>query len=402
MKNKIKAIGGIVFIAMLASCDSGASASVDSGNGSDNTEPPVSISTTNPISSSGSVSISESISTIISTGPISSGTSNSTVITGDEPADTYMGDYYNTVSNTLRGDDLKRALSTVTSAGFVNYSYESMWSNYPKTDVSGGKMILFYTATALSYTSGSATSKSNKEHVWPQSWYGAGSSVHSNGSPGADIHNVYPCDSQLNNVRGNSAFDILPYSSPKVYERGSSGTYGEGGGNLSYGDSSDPDSYNYTNSGKSIFYPKKGYRGITARALMYVATRYYNNSSYPVELVDVAQTSAVTGQYGRIGKLSTLLKWHLEEPVSDFEIARNESIYTSFHKNRNPFVDKPSYACRIFGDYNDNTRAACNAYTEPASDVAPLDLLITVRLTKGAYQATLGQLYIPNKEFEIE
>ena len=39
------------------------------------------------------------------------------------------------------------------------------------------------------------------------------------------------------------------------------------------------------------------------------------------------------------GKLSTFLKWHLEDPVSEEELARNESIAANYQQNRNPFID---------------------------------------------------------------
>ncbi len=48
-----------------------------------------------------------------------------------------------------------------------------------------------------------------------------------------------------------------------------------------------------------------------------------------------------------MGILTTLLEWHKEDPVSDFERARNQSIYEA-QNNRNPFIDKPEYAHLIF------------------------------------------------------
>ena len=77
---------------------------------------------------------------------------------------------------------------------------------------------------------------------------------------------------------------------------------------------------------------------------MYVATRYYNNTAYNVMLHD----NATTLKTGRIGKLSTLLKWHFEEPPTEWEIKRNNEVATRWHHNRNPFVDHPEYAARIY------------------------------------------------------
>jgi endonuclease I len=48
-----------------------------------------------------------------------------------------------------------------------------------------------------------------------------------------------------------------------------------------------------------------------------------------------------------MGKLSTLLHWHMEDPVDTFEIRRNNRIY-EYQGNRNPFIDHPEYVSKIF------------------------------------------------------
>ncbi len=55
-----------------------------------------------------------------------------------------------------------------------------------------------------------------------------------------------------------------------------------------------------------------------------------------------------------------MLQWHLENPVSNREIYRNNTIHT-LQKNRNPFIDHPEYACRIWGNTNSDTQALCGA-----------------------------------------
>ena len=47
--------------------------------------------------------------------------------------------------------------------------------------------------------------------------------------------------------------------------------------------------------------------------------------------------------------LSTLLEWHRLDPVSDYEIHRNNLIYNNYQHNRNPFIDFPSWADIAFG-----------------------------------------------------
>ena len=61
-----------------------------------------------------------------------------------------------------------------------------------------------------------------------------------------------------------------------------------------------------------------------------------------------------------MGKLSDLLKWNLEYPVSQSEMNRNDGIFLETpQNNRNPFIDHPSYACKIWGNTNESTRSIC-------------------------------------------
>ena len=51
-----------------------------------------------------------------------------------------------------------------------------------------------------------------------------------------------------------------------------------------------------------------------------------------------------------MGKLSTLLSWHAEDPVSDEESARNARICTTYQFNRNPFIDHPEFVNCVFSN----------------------------------------------------
>lgn len=49
-----------------------------------------------------------------------------------------------------------------------------------------------------------------------------------------------------------------------------------------------------------------------------------------------------------MGMLSTLLKWNEVDPPSRQEKLRNERICKFYQHNRNPFVDHPEFANRIW------------------------------------------------------
>jgi endonuclease I len=83
------------------------------------------------------------------------------------------------------------------------------------------------------------------------------------------------------------------------------------------------------------------HRGDIARILFYMYARYEG-----LELNDDLDVNNDVS----MGKLSSLLKWNIEDPVDEFEIRRNNRIY-EYQGNRNPFIDNPSYISSIF-NYN--------------------------------------------------
>ena len=46
------------------------------------------------------------------------------------------------------------------------------------------------------------------------------------------------------------------------------------------------------------------------------------------------------------------MAWNIEDPVSAFEISRNDLIYHNIQGNRNPFVDYPNWANACFDPEN--------------------------------------------------
>lgn len=82
------------------------------------------------------------------------------------------------------------------------------------------------------------------------------------------------------------------------------------------------------------------WKGDVSRALFYMAVRYNG-----LNLVNGDPSDAIVGQ---MGDLASLLAWNVSDPSDDFEMNRNNYIYT-WQLNRNPFIDHPNLADYIFG-----------------------------------------------------
>jgi Endonuclease I/Secretion system C-terminal sorting domain len=82
------------------------------------------------------------------------------------------------------------------------------------------------------------------------------------------------------------------------------------------------------------------WRGDVARSLFYMAVRYNG--------LNVVNGNPPEAPDGFIGDLTTLLTWNTTDKSDDFEMNRNNIIYT-WQQNRNPFIDYPDLADYIWG-----------------------------------------------------
>lgn len=271
----------------------------------------------------------------------------------------YTGNYYDGLNTDLRGDNFRDKLaSLITSTHKKETTYDGLKSIYDDSDVDlDGKsgMKLFYTGTVVkSYSSYGA----NREHVWPKN---GGKAFPASSKCGSDAHHLRPCDQQLNSTRGSYSFGEVAQTAGNIVKQDGSTTYD----NLCY------------KSG-SFFYPGVGYRGATARILMYVQTRWGND--YNLTFVDGS------GSNKTIGDFDTLYKWHLEEPPTREEIYRNNCV-AAIQGNRNPFIDHPEYAYYIYSEagsyysssYSNSLANSVKSLTESKGD--PYGNLSTVSPT---------------------
>ncbi|WP_246316552.1 endonuclease [Planococcus glaciei] len=222
--------------------------------------------------------------------------------------------YYATAAG-LQGAALKAELHEIID-DHKQLSYSAVWDALKVTDEdpnNPNNVILLYTGESRSKSlNGGNIGNWNREHTWAKSHGDFGTS---NGA-GTDIHHVRPSDVQINGLRGNLDFDY-------------------GGSTVSgcTGCLRTPTSWE----------PPNNVKGDVARMLFYMAVRYEPGDPVDLELNNVLNNG--TAPYH--GKLSVLLQWHAQDPVSTWEKQRNEKI-EDFQGNRNPFVDHPEWAESIW------------------------------------------------------
>ena len=243
---------------------------------------------------------------------------------------TYTGSYYDNLNTDLEGSAFRAELAELITDTHTKYtSYDGLANAFKVADAdpdNNGNVIWFYTGTSVPFSAfGGNPGSTNREHVWPKD---GGDAFPEKSGPGSDAHHLRPTETQLNSTRGSKNFDEVAQTSANVVKENGSSGYG----NSAYG----ADALCYSSG--SFFYPAKGYRGATARILFYMQTRWGDHN---LEFVDGAGSSKT------IGKISTLLKWHLEEPPTEEEIRRNEAVF-GLQGNRNPFIDHPEYAAQIY------------------------------------------------------
>ncbi len=168
----------------------------------------------------------------------------------------------------------------------------------------------------------------NREHVWPKSHGDFGpDGLFTEKGANTDVHHLRAVDMTMNSLRGYKDFD-------------------EGGVVVYNGVSATNCKYT-----SNTWEPRDEVKGDIARMLFYMATRYEGGvsadgySEPDLELINAISTFPNPW----LGKLSSLLDWHAEDPVDEWEMKRNDIIY-NWQGNRNPFIDHPEYVELIWGE----------------------------------------------------
>ena len=276
--------------------------------------------------------------------------------------------YYNSASD-LTGIALQQSLHDIIDE-HTQLGYSDLWQCFSTTDVRSDGVTIWdiysdipdgtpvYVYTLFSGQCGNYDSEGdcyNREHSFPKSWFNDALPMYT------DLFHIYPTDGWVNNKRGN-----LPYG--ETNNTSWTSTNGSMVGLSSVA--------GYTGA---VFEPVDAYKGDLARTFFYMATRYYGeDSQWP-------GSDMTDGAEPKPWALAMLLAWHRADTVSLKERNRNNEVY-KYQGNRNPFIDDPLYAEKIWGTLNAIQETAENGvsitlYPNPALDY--LNISITGYLCSG-------------------
>ena len=233
--------------------------------------------------------------------------------------------YYDSLEG-LSGNALKQAIQDIIANPTVihAHNYGDILDILMKADqnpLNSNQVWLMYVEQPRSkldvQETGINTGKWNREHIYPQSRgsYTDGTSSIADGiniwlptnandilAGHADAHHLRAEDGPENSLRSNKDYGLTGYNGPN-------GTMGS-------------------------------WKGDVARAVFYMAVRYNALSVVNGDIPDAT--------VGQLGDLASLLLWNALDPSDDFEMNRNNYIYT-WQVNRNPFIDYPDLANYIWG-----------------------------------------------------
>jgi len=233
----------------------------------------------------------------------------------------FFEEYYSPISD-LSGQDLHKALNGIVREHKVIPFHDAFYA-LDETDQdlqNENKVRLLYTERAqlkdTKYWGGRSVYRWDVEQVWAAS-HGF---PNENQAAYSDLHNLRAADTTVNKSRGNKDFDDGGYQHKEAA-----------------GVHHDSDS----------FEPPKAAKGDIARILFYMAVAYDGNMNNTPDL-KLSLNDAPNSQ-PKFGHLCTLLAWNAKDKPDEFEQRRNDKIF-EIQGNRNPFIDNPKLAGKIWGE----------------------------------------------------
>ncbi|MGB0389953.1 MAG: endonuclease [Salibacteraceae bacterium] len=272
---------------------------------------------------------------------------------------TFSNTYYSSTQN-KSAEDLKTALKSTISAGYVSLGYTTARDNmYGSIDNVGGDVECVYTGTTATFNTraGANSASFNCEHTYPQGKFSSSEPMKS------DIHHLFPTTVSSNSKRGNDPFGVV--SNP---------TWNVGG----------------SKSGGGTFEPRDVHKGTVGRAMSYFVLRHQDYGGFYA------------------GQESILRQWMEIYPPSAQDIKRNNDIY-ALQKNRNPFVDYPQFLDRISSisgtasDGISDQLGWCSSLENDYLDTIVGDYTIDFALyNQGTEKITIDSIYVKGIKMEIQ
>jgi hypothetical protein len=233
-----------------------------------------------------------------------------------------IGTYYNGISSSAGtfSTDLYSLINPHTQISYFLYK-QTMMNQFEIRDTVGGQSVVtcVYSGENVVFDEPfdwTATGYS-REHTFPHSWMHTWPADNPEEPEYTDQHNLYPANlSGANIPRSNLPLGEIVGTPIFTYLDGEVGTDA---------------------GGQTVYEPRDQHKGNAARSILYMI---------------VAYNFELTGDFDADKQDEQLLKdWHFADLPDNYEIARNEFIY-SIQGNRNPFIDSVDYACFI--DFDDN------------------------------------------------
>ena len=282
--------------------------------------------------------------------------------------------YYNDVDLTLYGTQLKEALATkiiATHTQVLEYTSgrPDVWDATRATDENPNntnEVILFYgweNGSDQDNTNDRVRSKDlqdsgngapfvwNREHVFPKSLANPILDTDIPG-PATDAHHLRAADRSRNSARNNRK-------------------YGRGTGTSKYSTLDFHEGLDGPNT--AAWYPGDEWKGDVARMIMYMYV-HYGSVCLPTAV------GVGSKQFTPDEMIDLFLKWNVEDPVSEIEKARNtyhgNTQNYAAQGNRNPLIDNPYLATRIWG--GDSAEDRWGIYTNSDTEAPTTPTNITL------------------------
>lgn len=226
---------------------------------------------------------------------------------------------------TLTAPKLHQALNLFSRQGQRHLPYSCLWQVLAQTDrhpVQKNAVQTIYSQKAIKIRNkdyGQDNPNSwNREHIWPKAKYFKRRVQWAF----SDAHHIRAADKSINADRSSLDFATLGNKGRQHSE------------------------CSQCRFNRDAWQAPANVRGDIARMLFYMAVRYDGDAQSKTPDLILSQHQSKNFQ-AKFGRLCELLDWHQQDPVSADERQRNDQVQR-WQGNRNPFIDHPRFAQRLF------------------------------------------------------